>query len=179
MASIKNFLTEAVQFVPVITLASSFLVSGGVDLQRAGILFVIAGAGAVAITGILLSLKVLLNPVLVGTNLWLCVGALAFGLHWDGLAGVLAKLQAGGLYTSVLLVGILFTTLLPSGYIGMRHPDSTIVKKQSLLLLMVTGAILVWSLILVKDIRLGGGLPFILLNMTRRLMIQRAVRVRS
>lgn len=177
MAPIKGFIKEAVQFVPVITLASSFLISGGVDLQRAGTLFVIAGAGAVVITAVLLFFKVLLNPILVGTNLWLCIGALSFGLQINGLTGVLAQFQAGGLYACALLVGIVFTAVLPTGYIGMQHPDSATVKKMSIILLIVTGVILAWSLVLVKDIRLGGGLPFIILNMTRRVMINRVKRV--
>lgn len=176
MASVKGFTKEAVQFVPVITLASSFLVSGGVDLERAGTLFVISGVGAAVITGVLLKMKVLLNPVLVGTNLWLSVGALAFGIPLEGLAGVLAQLQAGGLYACVLLVGIAFTALLPTGYIGMVHPDPAVARKLSVILLVVTGAILVWSLVLIENIRLGGGLPFIALNVTRRMMMRRSLR---
>jgi hypothetical protein len=177
--SYRSVLKEAVQFVPVITLASSFLVSGGVDLERAGTLFVVSGVGAVVITVVLLLMKVLLNPVLVGTNLWLCMGALAFGLPLEGLAGVLAQLQAGGLYTCVLLAGIVFTALLPTGYIGMEHPDPAIVKKMSIMLLILTGTILVWSLIFVENIRLGGGLPFIILNVTRRVMIRRTLHKQS
>ena len=179
MISIKGFLKEAVQFIPVITLASSFLVAGGVDMERAGALFVIAGVEAMVITGVLLFMKVLLNPVLVGTNLWLCAGALAFGIPLDGLAGVLAHLQAGGLYACALLVGIAFTAVLPTGYIGMVHPDTTTIKRMSIILLILTGMILVWSLVFVDNIRLGGGLPFIIMNITRRIMIRRTLRAAS
>jgi hypothetical protein len=179
MVSIKGFMKEAVQFVPVITLASSFLVSGRVDLERAGSLFVIAGVEAVVITGVLLFMKVPLNPVLVGTNLWLCAGALAFGIPLDGLAGVLARLQAGGLYVCVLFTGIVSTAVLPAGYIGMEHTDPTTVKKMSLILLLLTGGILVWSLVFIENIRLGGGIPFIALNVTRRVILQRTRRSRS
>ena len=46
----KRIFFEALQFVPVIALASSFLVEGSVDLERAAALFVISGVGAAAIT---------------------------------------------------------------------------------------------------------------------------------
>lgn len=179
MASVKHGLKDAVQFVPVITLASSFVFSGEVHLERAGTLFVIAGVGAVVINGVLLFMKVQLNPVLVGANLWLCMGALAFGFALDGMAGVLAQLQAGGLFACVLLVGIAFTAVRPTGYIGMQHPNPATVKKMSIILLILTGAILTWSLVHVENIRLGGGLPFIILNLTRRVMIRRTLRLQS
>ena len=75
-----KIVAEVVQFVPIITLASSFIVKGGVDLNQASTLFVISGAGALFITLTLVYFKVLLNPILLATNLWLLFGAVAFGM---------------------------------------------------------------------------------------------------
>ncbi len=172
MSKFKAFLLEAVQFIPVITLASSFIVSGGVDLSRAATLFVVSGVGAFLITVALVIKKVQLNPILLGTNIWLCAGALAFGLPVPPLAALLAKLQAFGLFVCVAGISLpLFFS--PTGFIGMRHPDVAVVRKLSFLLLAATVVVLIWTFFLMDDIRLGGGLPFILLNVTRRMMMRR------
>ena len=174
MASAKPVLGEVVQLVPVITLASSFIVSGGVDLERAAPLFVVSAIIAVIITGILIRLKVLLNPILVGTNLWLCLGALAFGIPIPPFADIIAALQAAGLYICTLGVGVVYAAVRPTGYIGMRHPDPRVVRRLSVILVGLTGVALVWSFLFIHNIRLGGGLPFIVLNVTRRVLIRRA-----
>jgi hypothetical protein len=174
MARAKNFLAEAAQFVPVITLASSFILAGGVDLSRAALLFVIAALGAVAVTAVLTAKKVLLNPVLLGTNLWLCIGALAFGVPVSPLADAVGRAQAFGLYVCMFGVGLVLTVVKDSGYIGVRHPDRQRIRKWSLVLLGLTAGALVWSYVFIDNIRLGGALPFILVNVIRRVMIKRS-----
>lgn len=169
----KALLLEAVQFIPVISLASSFIVSGGVDLSRAAALFVISGIGAFVITSALIIMRVQLNPVLFGTNIWLCTGALAFGIPVPALASVLAKAQAAGLFACVLGIFLPLTIFSPAGFIGMPHPNRRTVRKLSLQLFIAATIVFVWSVIMVDNIRLGGGLPFILLNVTRRMMMRR------
>lgn len=176
MSKLKAFLFGAVQFIPVITLASSFIVSGGVDLSRAATLFVISGIGAFVITSALIIRKIQLNPVLLGTNIWLCAGALAFGVPVPALANVLAKAQAAGLFVCVLGVSVPLMIFSPAGFIGMPHPDPKTVRKLSLRLFVAAAVVFVWSIIMVDNIRLGGGLPFILLNVTRRMMMRRAAK---
>ncbi len=173
MSKSKTFLFEAVQFMPVIIFASSFIVSGGVDLSRAATLFVVSGIGAFVITSALIIKKVQLNPVLLGTNIWLCVGALAFGAPVPALASVLAKMRAAGLFACVLGVFMPLMFFSPAGFIGMPHPNAKTVRKLSLLLFAAATVMFVWSIIMMDNIRLGGGLPFILLNVTRRMMMRR------
>lgn len=173
MTKAESFFLEAVQFVPVITLASSFIVTGGVDLNRATTLFVISGIGAAVITIALAAKKVLLNPILLGTNLWLCIGATAFGIPIAPLATLLGGAQAFGLFACVAAVAVPLLILTSTGFIGLRHPDPKVVRKLSLMLLGATALILFWSFMLRDNIRLGGGLPFIVLNVTRRMLIRR------
>ncbi|MBN1757549.1 MAG: hypothetical protein JW863_04490 [Chitinispirillaceae bacterium] len=173
MVKFKAFLFEVVQFIPVITLASSFIVTGGVDLSRAATLFVLSGIGAFVITAALIIGKVPLNPVLLGTKIWLCAGALSFGVPVTALAGVLAKAQAAGLFACVLGVSVPLTIFSPTGFIGMSYPEPKTVRKLSLLLMVAAAIVFVWSIIMVDNIRLGGGLPFILLNVTRRMIMRR------
>jgi hypothetical protein len=169
----KRVFQEIAQFVPVIVLASSFLVSGGVDLERAGLLFVVSALLAVIVTSVLIRQKVLLNPILVGTNLWLCIGALAFGIPIPAIAEILGQIQAAGLFACALGVGIVFTAVSATGYIGMSHTDGRVIRKLSVVMLVLTGVALVWSVLFEHNIRVGGGLPFILLNVTRRVLIRR------
>ena len=172
----KAFLQEASQFVPVIVLASSFIVAGGVDLGRAGTLFIISAACAVVITAVLIRQRVLLNPILVGTNLWLLLGALSFGIPIPALAKIMGQVQAAGLFACALGVGVLFTLTKPTGYIGMRHSRRRLIRKLSVIMIILTAIALAWSYIYVHNIRIGGALPFIVLNVTRRVMIRRTRR---
>jgi hypothetical protein len=173
LSKAKAFFLEAVQFVPVITLASSFIVGGGVDLNRAASLFVISAIGALLITATLAAKKVSLNPILLGTNLWLCMGALAFGIPIAPFATVIGTVQAFGLYVCVFAVGTALIAAAPTGFIGMGHPNRRLVRKLSFILLAITAVALLWSFLFMDNIRLGGALPFIVLNVSRRMMMRR------
>ncbi|HEX6764015.1 MAG TPA: hypothetical protein VF103_01030 [Polyangiaceae bacterium] len=47
-------------------------------------------------------------------------------------------------------------------------------RRASMALLAVTGLVAAWAFWFRANVRLGGGLPFIVLNVTRRVMIRRA-----
>lgn len=163
---------ELVQLVPVIVLASSFLVNGEVDLARATPLFVVAAALTVPITGLVLSRGHVLNPILVGTDLWLWLGAVAFGLPIPPLAAALADARAAALFACALAVGIVATAVSPTGYVGSRGAPRWVLRA-SIGLLALTVAIVAWSWAMRANLRLGGGLPFILVNVVRRVVIAR------
>ena len=176
MLPIKKVLVEAVQFLPVITLASSFLVHGEVELGRAGPLFIVAALGAALITAILAARRAPLNPILLGTGAWLVAGAVAFGVPIAPLARIIGRLRAAGLFACTAVVGALLTAASPTGYLGMSHPDRGLVRRWSLALLGLTLAATLWAWVFVDNIRLGGGLPFILLNVARRVLLRRLTR---
>jgi hypothetical protein len=114
------------------------------------------------------------NPVLVGTGLWLCLGAIAFNVPVPSLAKLLVETQAFGLFASAFGVGIVTMLFSPSGYIGCRHDDARWVRRSSVTLLALTALAAAWAFWFRADVRLGGGLPFIVLNVTRRIIIRRA-----
>jgi hypothetical protein len=176
MTKKQAVLAETVQFVPVIILAFSFLVKGDVDLNRAQFLFLVSGTLAAVMTAFLIVKKVLLNPILFGTNIWLVLGAVAFSIPIPPLADLIGSLQAAGLYVCVFAVAIGFSFGKRTGFIGMEHPNPGVIRKLSLIMLVFAGLVLVCSYVFVDNIRLGGGLPFILLNVTRRVMIRRSRR---
>jgi hypothetical protein len=167
---------ELVQLVPSIVLAFPFIVGGAVDLSRAGPQFVAAAAAAVPIQAFVLARGHLLNPILVGASLWLAAGAVAFGVPVASAAAWFAETQAFGLFGSALGVGLATTATSSTGYVATRHPDAQWVRRASWVLLGVTAIIVGWSWAFRHDVRLGGGLPFIVLNVTRRVLILRAPR---
>lgn len=169
-----KILAEIVQFIPIITLAVTFIVKGAVDLEQAAMLFVVSGSMAVGITVWLAVAKVTLNPILLASNIWLVVGAIAFGVPVPFLATLLSETNAALLFATVLLVGVTQIALkIPTGFIGMEHANAAAIRRLSLTLLAFSAVILIWAVIFKDNIRLGGGLPFILLNVTRRMMMRR------
>ncbi len=164
---------ELVQLVPVVTLASSFLVSGEVDLGRAGPLFGVAALLTVPATGLVWWRGHVANPILLGTAIWLWVGAAVFASGWPAGAALIADARAAALFASALAVGVVSTATSPQGYVGARSDDAAWIRRTSLALLTFTAAALAWSWMFRADLRLGNGLPFIVLNLARRALVAR------
>lgn len=168
-------LSEIVQFVPIITLSITFIVKGDVDLEQAATLFVVSGSMAAGIMIWLAVVKVTLNPILMASNIWLIVGAIAFGVPVPFLAALLSQTNAALLFVIVFVVGaVQIAQKIPTGFIGMENADTPTVLRHSRILLALSAMILIWAFVFKDNIRLGGGLPFIILNVTRRLMVKRA-----
>jgi len=165
---------ELVQLVPVVSLALPFIVTGDVDLSRAGTGLLVAALLTLPVTGLVRWKRGVQNPILVGTALWLWVGAAAFNLPLEGLKALLIEAQGFGLFVGVVVVGAVATFASPTGLVGCRHPDPGFVRRSSLVLLALAAVALGWSWLFRHNIRLGGGLPFIVLNVVRRVMVVRA-----
>jgi hypothetical protein len=175
MATHRNPLwAELVQLVPVISLAFPFIVAGKVDLGRAAPGFLLGALLAVPITAAVLWRRRLLNPILIGTNAWLWLGVAAFYLPVAALKTWLIDTRAFGLFLLALVAGIVTTFASPTGYIACPSSDPRWTRKASLGLLGLTLVIVLWAWRFRYDIRLGGGLPFIVLNVARRVIGRRA-----
>ena len=165
---------ELVQLVPIISLAFPFIIAGKVDLGRAGLGFLIGAVLALLLSAAVGLRKHLLNPILVGTGLWLWLGFVAFYLPLPALKTWLVETQAFGLFVAALLAGLAFMSLSPWGAIACRSSDPCWNRKASLVLLALNVLIVGWAWRFRYDIRLGGGLPFIVLNVARRVLARRA-----
>jgi len=167
---------ELVQLVPIVSLAFPFIVAGSADLERAGRASLVAALLTVPVVGLVLARGHLLNPILVGTGLWLWLVAAAFRVPLPTLAEWLGQTQAFSLFLLVLIVGFLSTISSPYGYIGCRSPDARWIRRASLGLLGLSGLAVLWAWWFRHDLRLGGGLPFIVLNVARRVACRRHTR---
>jgi hypothetical protein len=168
---------ELIQLIPIVSFALPFIIRGGVDLGRANQGFLIAALLTLPVSATALKNRYLLNPILIGTGIWLWLGAMAFNVPIELLRALLMQTQGFGLFLVIFACGVVTTVLASSGYIGCRHPDARWVKQASLGLLALSGAAVAWAYCLRTNIRLGGGLPFIVLNVVRRVVIARAERV--
>jgi hypothetical protein len=168
---------ELIQLIPIISFALPFIIRGGVDLGRANQGFLVAALLTLPVSAVVLRNRYLLNPILIGTGVWLWLGAIAFNGHIELLRALLLQTQGFGLFLAVFACGVVTTLCLPSGYIGCRHPDVGWVKRASLSLLALSGGAVVWAYYMRTNIRLGGGIPFVVLNVVRRVVIVRTGRV--
>jgi len=175
MATSRNPIwAELVQLVPVIVLAFPFIIAGKVDLAQAGWGFVVGAGLTVPISAVVVARGHLVNPILLGTALWLWLGAVAFQMHVDPLAKWLVETQAFGLFVAAFGVGLVATFFFPQGYIACGSSDRRWIRRASLGLLAFTVVIVAWTWIFRHNVRLGGGLPFIALNLSRRIVARRA-----
>jgi hypothetical protein len=165
---------ELVQLVPIVSLALPLIIAGQIDFARASRSLVVAALLTIPVSVLVVARKAVLNPILVGTALWLWVAAVAFELGWSGLVGALSEAQGAGLFAGIVLVGALATLFSPQGFVGSPHPDHAWVTRSSFLLLALAVAATAWSWAFRHNVRLGGGLPFLALNIARRRLVLRA-----
>jgi hypothetical protein len=165
---------ELVQLVPVVSLALPFILTGKVDLAQAGVGLVVGAMLTLPVTLLVVLKGAVLNPILLGTALWLWAGLVAFSLPVPALREALIAAQGFGLFAGVVAVAVPALAFSPEGFIGCRSSDARFVRRASLGLLALALVVLAWSWVFRADIRLGGGLPFIVLNVVRRAIVRRA-----
>jgi hypothetical protein len=165
---------ELVQLVPVIVLAFPFILAGKVDLAQAGWGFLVGAILTVPISAVVIARGKLLNPILLGTALWLWLGAVAFRMHVEPLARWLLQTQAFGLFVAAFAVGLVATFFFRHGYVACNSSDQGWIRRASLGLLGFTAVVLAWAWLFRNNVRLGGGVPFIALNLARRIVARRA-----
>jgi hypothetical protein len=151
--------------------AIRFLIKGKLDMELASQLFIYTAAIALVITAFLIWRKHNLNPILLGANIWLITGGVAFAIPIPSLAALISELQVSGVFIFTIIVGRYLTSASNRGYIGISHSDPALVRKLSYLLLTLNSVVLAWSLIFRFNFRIGGGMPFFFLNVGRKIMI--------
>jgi hypothetical protein len=167
---------ELIQLIPIVNFALPLIIRGEVDFEHAQRAFLYAALLTLPVSALVLRRGYVLNPILLGTGIWLWLAAIAFGRQLEPLKSWLVQAQGFGLFAAIFLVGVVATFASANGYIGARCPDARWVRRTSLGLLALTAVALVWAYFLRSNIRLGGGLPFLIVNVARRATIVRAGR---
>lgn len=170
----NTLIGELVQLLPIVSFALPIIVNGQVNLQGAGSSFALAAFLWVPVTAFILWKRQLLNPILTGAGLWLCLGAAAFNLPIAPVAAWMVEVQAFALFLAIVAVALYSTLVSRHGYVACRSSDARWLRRASLFLLALTAGALLWAWVFRQNIRLGGGLPFIVLNVARRVLGRRA-----
>ncbi len=165
---------ELLQLVPIVSFALPIIMSGEVDLKHAGAAFLLAALLTIPTFAFVIAKRQLVNPILVGVAFWLWLGAASFNVPVPSVANWIASIQGFGLFLAVLGAGITATLAAPNGYVACRTNDDGWRRRASLGLLALTIGAVAWSWFFRSDIRVGGGLPFIVLNVSRRFIGKRA-----
>jgi hypothetical protein len=162
---IRRFFTY-LQFAPLIAF-SLYARWYGLSSQSWKGAFILGGAIALVQVLFLLYEKIELNRFILGANLFLFVGGLAFLANISWLLEVYAQIKEAALFANLFLVGCV-TSFTPSGFIGVVHKNKRRVRLFSFyLLLSVIGAFCV-SLYFKGDINKAGVVPFLLLILFQR-----------
>ena len=118
------------EFLPLL----AFVYSGRLDADLATRFYWGAGA-AVVVVPILAASRWDFNPLLVATNLWLCVEAFAFLVHIAPLADVLRFLQESAFFAAMIIVGVIYAALSARGLLTAPHANRARVRRYSIVLL--------------------------------------------
>ncbi len=164
---------ELVQFVPILTFAVPFMTAGAVDLSAAGGGFLRATVLAVVVTVALHRWQHPRNPIHAATDAWLLVGAVAFSVPLEGVAGLYSTWGALSLFAVVALWGALQLATGRGGFLLGSAATPTQLRKLTPVMIALTLAAIGWAWWWLGDIRIGGGLPFIGLNVVRRVLLKR------
>jgi hypothetical protein len=170
MSRWRSIAGEVVQLVPIISFALPFITAGGVDLAAAGGQLRIGTALGVPLCLLLPLLRVPLNPIAVASVGWMGAGALAFALSVPAQEGF-AELGATGLFACATFATIAGEARRQGGALAWPGPETP----YGPLLIVACMLAMGWAWY-AADVRLGGGLPFIAVNVIRRVLLARAAR---
>ncbi len=132
------------------------------------------GAGpALMVMPVLLVFRWPMNPILVGTNIWLCLEALSFLVYIEPLVEVLQFLRETALFLTLILVGATYHLLSPSGFVGVGFGDRALVRRYSMYLLAIAAGGTVFSVLFRGNEMISAVLPHIALLLARTLMTRR------
>ncbi len=165
---------EVLQLVPTISLALPFLMEGKVDVAAAPGSFAIGAALGLLVATFISWRGYLQNPIALGSAAWMLLGAIAFYVPLPAVVQRLQATQAFGLFLAALLAGILLQLVSQGGALSCSRDDAAWTRLPNLFFLGVLLLCTVWAWIYRGDIRLGGGLPFIVANVARRALCARA-----
>ncbi len=112
--------------------------------------------------------KMAVNPIIIGTDLYLYLGLVTCMTRAQVLIDLLAHLQATGFLAAILLVGIAATALSPRGYVFAEGIGRAAVVKGSLVLLAVTVGATAMSYAFRGDTTYSGVIPAVMIALSQR-----------
>ena len=122
--------------------------------------FLISALAAIIVIISVLRRKIIFDRILLGVDLYLISGALAFITGQGWLSGIYYQLQASGMFLWIIAAGIAAVSLNSKGFIGVKSSDINSIRKYSGYLLLLCAAAFTFSFATRGNILLSGLLPF-------------------
>ena len=138
--------------------------------------FVVSGLVALIVILSFFYKKIVFNRILLGVNLYLISGGLAFIMHQWWLIGIYNQLQASGMILWIIATGIITIFLSPKGFIGVDSSDRNSIKKYSNYLLFFSVIAFTVSFGLRGNILFSELVPFTCLFLLQRLFKNKSSR---
>lgn len=131
--------------------------------------FIVSGLAALIVIISFFYRKIILNRILLGVNLYLISGGLAFSTHQRWLSEIYNQLQASGMILWIIATAIATIFLSPKGFIGIDSSDTNSIKKYSNYLLLSCVIAFAVSFGLRGNRLFSGIVPFTCLFLLQRL----------
>ncbi len=131
--------------------------------------FIFGGFLALAVTLILLQKKVIMDRIMLGVNLFLCIGGLGFLFNLKTILKWYGMTKGGPFFSCIAAVGLLSTLFTKAGFLGASNKTKEAVRYGSFLLLAATVVALIWSLQMdASGLLWAVAVPFFVLKMIQR-----------
>lgn len=113
--------------------------------------------------------KIVFDPILLGVNLYLISGGLAFITYQWWLIKIYNQLQGSGMFIWIIATGIGTIFFSPKGFIGVDSSDKNSIKKYSKYMLLFSVIMFTVSVRMRGNILLSEFFPFTCLFLLQRL----------
>ena len=158
------------QFLPLIVFA---------NMRRLGFeyeeRFLVAAGAALVVLALLAALRVRMNPLLVGVQIWLLIEATAFVVEFPLLVDALVALRESSIFVVIIVVGGIYVARSRS-LLSVDDVEEGVARRASLALLALAGVAFLFSLALRGDEVMAGVLPSVVLFVAQSIVSARARR---
>lgn len=165
-----------VEMFPIIVFVAYLKNMDPQSLQNWQALFIASGLAASGVIIFYLYRKWVFNRLLLGLNLYLISGALAFVLKQTWLYQTYETLQASGMLLWIAMTGIVSISTSRRGFIGIDHPDIKSVRIFSFYLLAFSLGSFILSFSFRGDYLLSETLPFVSLFLLQGILKARLLK---
>jgi len=163
-----NKLRALVQFIPLTVFVFTFRLT-----SDWAIAFQMGGLVALVQVVFLAFTRQKPDLILSGVNSFLVVGALAFAAKIEPILMVYSRLQEATLFLAILLVALISTATLRSGFLGVQEIPRRAAIKGSLILISVVAASVFMAAHWSGNLWLAGVLPMIFILVVRKIIRQK------
>ena len=165
-----RWLWGLIQFLPLIVFVNMRRLGFGYEER-----FLVSAGAALVVVAMLVALRVRMNPLLVGVQVWLVIEAFAFVVDFPLLADVLVALRESAFFLVIVVVAAIYVARSKS-LLSVDDVEPQTARRASLALLGLAGLAFLVSLPLRGDEVVAGVIPSVVLFVAQTVATTRARR---